>query len=100
MATFDDLWFAYGRDPRPANIGAMVDGVRIGDLDDEIQDVAGSYAGLRGDLGTSRVARLALALEAVTRLLPTIEPIETRRYFERLTLLGHAALVEIADAEA
>lgn len=100
MASFQDLWAQYSRDPRPANIGAVVDGVRIGDLDDEIQDVAGSYAGLRADLDAKRVARLGLALQTVTRLLPLLEPPATQRYFARLAALARSILAEIADREA
>ena len=100
MATFHELWRAYGNEPRPANIGARVDGILIGDLDDEIQDIAGSYAGLRAEVGTWRVARLGLALAEVTRILPRLEPEPTRRYFERLATLARAALVEIANREA
>jgi hypothetical protein len=100
MATFQDLWFRYGHDRRPANIGAVINGVRIGDIDDEIQDVAGSFAGLRTDIDPVRVARLGLALETLTLLLPSLEPPETRAYFERLAQLGRAVLAEIANREA
>lgn len=97
MATFAELWSQYACDRRPANIGAVVDGVHIGDLDDEIQDVAGSFAGLGSELGAPLVACLGLALETVTHLLPRLEPVETRAYFERLALLAHTALAEIAS---
>jgi hypothetical protein len=100
MAEFDDLWVAYSRDRRPSNLGARVNGVAIGDLDDEIQDVAGSYAALRGKLGTWRAARLGLALAEVERILPRLEPAETVAYFERLAALARAALAEIASQEA
>lgn len=100
MATFDELWFAHGRDPRPANIGARVDGVPLADLDDEVQDVAGSYAGLRREIGTWRAARLGLVLDQIVRILPVIEPPQTKAYFERLALLARAMLIEIANAEA
>lgn len=100
MAKFDELWAGYSRERRPANLGAWVNGVAIGDLDDEIQDVAGSYAGLRGKLGAWRAARLGLALAEVERILPGLEPAETRAYFERLAALARAALAEIASQEA
>ena len=100
MATAEELWSRYGRDPRPANLGAVIGGVRIGDLDDEIQDVAGSYAGLRRELGAWRVARLGLALAQVEQLLPVIEPSATKAYFERLAELARATLAEIAIDEA
>ncbi|HTE45249.1 MAG TPA: hypothetical protein VK636_08420 [Gemmatimonadaceae bacterium] len=99
MATFSELWAAYGRDPRPANIGASINGVLIGELDDEVQDVAGSYAGLGADVGAWRAARLGLALERITRVLPLIEPENTRAYFERLASLARSALAEIANEE-
>ena len=100
MATFDELWVTYGRDSRPANIGGQVAGIPLGDLDDEIQDVAGSYAGLRQEIGAWRVARLGLALDRLDQILPSIEPATTKAYFERLALLARAALGEIAEAEA
>ena len=100
MSTFDELWVAYSRDLRPDNIGSQVGGVRLGDLDDEIQDVAGSYAGLRQEVGAWRVARLGLALDQLGRILPSIEPPRTKAYFERLALLARAALGEIANEEA
>jgi hypothetical protein len=99
MATFQDLWFAYGRTPRPPNIGARVDGVLIGDLDDEIQDVASSYAALGSELDAWRVARLGLALAEVTRLLPSLEPEVTRAYFDLLARLARSTLVELAKRE-
>ncbi len=100
MASFQNLWFEYSRDRRPTNIGDVVNGIRIGDLDDEIQDVAGSFAGLGADIDAVPVARLGLALERVTGLLPSLEPADTRAHFDRLTRLARAALVEIRDREA
>ena len=99
MVTFNEAWAAYSRDARPANIGGEVNGVRIGALDDEVQDIAGSYAGLREDVGSWRVARLGLALDQLGRILPAIEPAATRAYFERLAVLARAALAELADPE-
>jgi hypothetical protein len=100
MATFQELFAAYSRDPRPANIGARVHGVVLGAIDDEIQDVAGSYAGLGAVIDAERVARLGLALADLTRVLPEIEPAETRAYFERLEALARSALSAIARPEA
>jgi hypothetical protein len=100
MASFQELWQEYGRDRRPANIGAVVNGVRIGDLDDEIQDVAGSFAGLGSAIDAARVARLGNALDQLMLVLPSIEPAETRSYFERLARLARAALAAIATHEA
>ena len=100
MATFDELVMAYGGEKRPANLGARVEGVLIGELDDEVQDVTGSYAGLRDEVGAWRVARLGLALAEIERILPAIEPAATRVYFEHLALLARAALIEIADRAA
>ena len=97
MATFDELSIAYASDKRPANIGARVEGALLGELDDEVLDVTGSYRGLRDDVGAWRVARLGLALAEIERILPAIEPAPTRVYFEHLALLARAALVEIAD---
>lgn len=54
MTSFRDLWTAYGHEPRPANIGAVIDGVRIGALDDEIQDRRGISRSMpRGPLDAS-----------------------------------------------
>jgi len=100
MATFNELWSRYGRDRRPANIGATAGGVAIGELDNEIQDVASSYAGLRRDVGAWRVARLGLALASVERILPLVEPPATKAYFVRLAELARATLAEIATDEA
>ena len=100
MATFDELWGRYGRDRRPGNIGATIGGVAIGELDDEIQDVASSYAGLRREVGAWRVGRLGLALAELERLLPLVEPPATRAYCDRLAALARAALAEIATGEA
>jgi len=36
-------------------------------------------------------------LETLTHLLPRLELVETRAYFERLALLAHTALAKIAS---
>ena len=100
MASFDELWTAYARDRRPGNLGARVNGISIGDVDDEVQDVAGSYAGLRSGVSAARAARLGLALGDIERVLPLLEPPETKAYFERMASLARAALVEIVRPEA
>ena len=46
MATFAELWADYGRDPRPGNLGDCVEGVWLGELDDEIATrVAATWPG-------------------------------------------------------
>ncbi|MFL5605136.1 MAG: hypothetical protein ACJ8AD_01700, partial [Gemmatimonadaceae bacterium] len=78
-------------------IGDVVDGVSLGQIDDEIQDVVGSYVGMRGDTSAWQAARLGLALAELTRVLPTIRPVATQAYFQRLAELARQALASIAE---
>src|SRR5688572_19038243 len=98
MPSVEELWNAYGRDRRPDNIGAIVDGIRLGELDDDIQDVVSSYAGLGAGISVYQVAKLSVALARTIRVLPSITPVETRAYFERLATLAEAVLAELARA--
>ena len=100
MATFDELWAAYATDRWPDNIGDALDGVLLGELDDEVQDVASTYAALGPELEAWRVARLGLALKGITQALPQLEPRATREYFERLATLAQVVLGEIAERGA
>jgi hypothetical protein len=97
LMQLETLWAAYGRRARPADIGARVMGVLLGDLDDEVQDVVGSYAGMRADAGMPRAARLGLAYGEIRRVLPGIERAETRIYFEHLAELANAALESMRE---
>ncbi len=92
--TLEALWAEYARRSRPAHIGAAIDGVRLGELDDEIQDVISSW-GMGRDLGLSRVARLGLAVADAERVLPATAPGEEREYVALLAALGRAALVSL-----
>jgi hypothetical protein len=96
--TLEALWAEYSRRPRPVHIGATVDGVRLGELDDEIQDVIGSL-GMGPDLGLGRVARLGLAVADAERVLPAIPPGEKREYVALLAALGRAALASLVRGE-
>jgi hypothetical protein len=97
MAAFQDLWLVYGRTSRPANIGARVDGVLIGDLDEQVQDIAASFAAMGSAVSSARVARLGLALADIMRVLPSLEPEATRAYFDLAAQVARATLVEIAN---
>lgn len=88
----------YGRARRPANIGARVDGVLIGELDDTVQDVASSFAGMGSAVSSVRVAQLGLALADITRVLPSLEPEATRAYFDLGARVARATLASIAAA--
>lgn len=93
--TLEALWAEYARCPRPMHIGATISGVRLGELDDEIQDVIGSW-GMGPELGLGRVARLGLAVADAERVLPAIPPGENRAYVALLAALGRAALASLA----
>jgi hypothetical protein len=98
MPSFQELWLEYGQTRRPANIGARVDGLLIGDLDDEVQGIASSFAAMGSEVGADRVARLGLALADITRVLPSLEPDATRAYFDLAARVARATLGEIANA--
>jgi hypothetical protein len=98
MSAFQELWLEYGRARRPANIGARVDGVLIGDLDDTVQDVATSFAAMGSAIDSARVARLGLAFADITRLLASLEPEATRAYFDLAAQVARATLADIANA--
>ncbi len=99
MTTLDALWAEYARRPRPPQLGATVDGVRLGEVDDEIQDVITSNFGMGVDSGLWRVARLGLALADAERVLPAIPAGETREYFVLLVAVARAALESIVRGE-
>jgi len=46
---------------------------------------------------TPMAAATTSTLETLTHLLPRLELVETRAYFERLALLAHTALAKIAS---
>lgn len=96
MMTLEALWAEYSRRPRPAQIGATIGGVRLGELEDEIQDVITSF-GMGPEFGAWRVARLGLAVADAERVLPAIPPGEDREYVALLAALGRAALASLAD---
>ena len=85
-------WIAYGNTPRPARIGAALDGVRLGELEDEMQDVISSYFGSDGYLDTERRDRLALAHAATQRILPSVPDVATRTYLASLAKLAGRVL--------
>ena len=95
--TFDALWAEYARRPRPPHLGATIGGVRLGEVDDDIQDVVASM-GMGPELGVSRVARLGLAVADAECVLPMLPQGETRDYFILLVAIGRAALTSLVDA--
>jgi hypothetical protein len=98
MNTREELWAEYQRLPRPPNIGDTINGVSLGEVDDDVQDVLGSW-GMGADLGMSRVATLGLAVANLERILPLIAPEETRQYFALVSALGRSALDSLAQGE-
>lgn len=96
MASFSQLWTSYQQTPRPGNFGATVAGIRLGELDDEVQDLAGSCVGLGAAFDAVRADRLRAAVEQIERLLPQLEPPETQRYFGQLAALAAAMLGELS----
>ena len=98
MTSLEQLWAEYGRRPRPPDIGDTVDGARLGQLDDDVQDVLGSL-GMGPDLGLWRVAKLGRALAEIERVLPKIESVKTREYFSHVVVLSRAALDSIAQGD-
>lgn len=98
MNTREELWAEYQRRPRPPNIGDTINGVSLGEVDDDVQDVVGSWA-MGADLGVWRVARLGRAVADLERILPLIAPEETRRYFALVSVLGRSALDSLAQGE-
>lgn len=93
--TFEALWAEYSCRPRPAHIGGTVDGVPLGELDNEIQDVISSWS-MGPDLGLWRVARLGLAVADAERVLSATPAGENREYVALLAALGRAALTSLA----
>jgi hypothetical protein len=85
-------WFAYGNTPRPARIGDTLDGVRLGELEDEMQDVISSYFAGDGSLDVERRDRLALAQAATQRILPSVPDDPTRTYLASLARLAGKVL--------
>ncbi len=98
MNTREELWVEYQRRPRPPNLGDTINGVSLGEVDDEVQDVLGSW-GMGAELGLWRVARLGRAVADLERVLPLIAPEETRQYFTLVGALGRAALDSLAEGE-
>jgi len=98
MNTREELWAEYQRRPRPPNIADTISGVSLGEVDDDVQDVLGSW-GMGAELGVSRIAKLGQAIANLERVLPLIRPEETRQYFALVSALGHAALESIAQGE-
>ena len=96
MNTREKLWAEYQRRPRPPNIGDAIAGVSLGEMDDDVQDVLGSWG---PQLDAWRVARLGRAVANLERVLPLITPPETRQYFDLVSALGRAALEAIANGE-
>lgn len=98
MSALDALWAEYSRRPRPPNIGDVVGGVCLGDLEDEVQDVITSFA-MGPELGLMRMARLGLAVADAERIRPTMPTGEAREYVTLLAELGRAALQSVADGD-
>jgi hypothetical protein len=82
----EELWAEYQRRPRPPNIGDTIAGVSLGDVDDDIQDVLGSWE-MGAGIGLWRIARIGLAVANLERVMPLIPSGEGREYFA----LGAAA---------
>ncbi len=98
MTTREELWAEYQRRPRPPNIGDIIDGVSLGEVDDDVQDVLGSWE-MGADLGVWKVAALGRAVANLERILPLIAPEETRQYFALVSALGRSALDSLAQGE-
>ena len=95
MSISADLWVdwsTYGNTLRPARIGDALDGVRLGELEDEMQDVISSYFGNDGTLDIVRRDRLALAHAATQRVLPSVPDVPTRTYLASLANLAGRVL--------
>jgi hypothetical protein len=93
------LWGNYCDGIRPRDAGT-VDGVRLGELDDEISAMVASYVGGAEGIAAPHAARLGLALADLTRVLPKIEHEATRRYFEMVESVARATLVAIRMRES
>ena len=96
MHSREELWAEYQRRPRPPNVGDTIQGVSLGEVDDDVQDVLGSWG---PQLDAWRVARLGRAVANLEAILPLITPGETREYFLLVGALGRSALEAIADGE-
>ena len=99
MPTLDELSGEYGRRRFPANIGDEVAGIRLGELDDEVQDVIGSCAGMGLEVGIWRVARLGVAYGEIMRVMPHIASEETQAYFIWLADLARAGLESMRELD-
>ena len=96
MNTLERLLAQYQVTPRPPDIGDSIAGVSLGDVDDDVQDVLGSW-GIGADLGLWKLARLGRAAADLERALPLIHREETREYFTLVRALARSALDCIAD---
>ena len=99
MPTLDELSREYGRRRFPANIGDEVAGIRLGELDDDVQDIIGSYCGMGLEVRIWRVASLGLAYGDIMRVLPHIAPDDTRTYFVWLAELARAGLESMRELD-
>ncbi len=99
MHQLQELFAEYNRRPFPANIGDEISGIRLGELNDEVQSIIGSYLGMGLDIGSWRVARLGLVYGDIMRMLPEIAQDDTREYFTWLAALAHAALESMCDRD-
>ena len=96
--TREELWTQYQATPMPPHIGDTIDGVRLGDVDDEVQDVLSSWS-VGPKMPLSKVASLGRAAADLERVLPKINDHQTQRYFSLVRALARSALDSIAAGE-
>jgi hypothetical protein len=76
----------------PSSIVITIDGVRLGELDDDIHEIVRTYSEMGDRIAPAHVARLALALADLTRVLPQIMPAATHEYFVMVESLARGTL--------
>ena len=77
----------------------VVDGVRLGELDDEIQEIVRACSAQGPGVAPAAVARLGLALADLNRVLPKITPGAAHDYFVMVESLARGTLSALALKE-
>jgi hypothetical protein len=75
---------------------AIVDGVVLADLENEIRELVDGCSSMGERTPAPHVARLGLLLAELTRVLSQIEPAASQEYFRMVESTARAALSAVA----
>jgi hypothetical protein len=73
----------------------VVDGVVLADVEHEIRELVDGCSSMGDQTPAAHIARLGLALAALTRVLPQIAPPASQDYFRLLESAARAALTAV-----